>query len=36
MIDYKNLTDSVLLAIIDDYEPNDKEFKEFKELLYQN
>lgn len=32
MIDYKNLTDSVLLAIIDDYEPNDKEFKEFKEL----
>ena len=32
MIDYKNLTDSVLLAIIDSYEPNDKEFKEFKEL----
>ena len=32
MIDYKNLTDSVLLSIIDSYEPNDKEFKEFKEL----
>ena len=32
MIDYKNLTDSVLLAIIDSYEPNDKEFKKFKEL----
>ena len=32
MIDYKNLTDSVLLSIIDSYEPSDKEFKEFKEL----
>lgn len=38
MMDYKNLTDSVLLAIIDCYarslpiEPNDKEFEELKEL----
>ena len=32
MTDYKNLTDSVLLAILDDLEPNQKEFKEIKQL----